>query len=274
LKSLGLFIFYNLLYGIRGGVDNSAHLGGLAAGLILGAAIPPMMRVSPGPAYIPVGSADLAREPDEESRANRLAFGVATFSAIILILGFVGLHAQKLAVARYGSAVSLIKAGKLDLAVGQLQESVKLDPNAYLAQAMLGELLLEQQNPAAAEAPLEQAANLVPHAYDVQQNLALAYLGQGRASEANYHVTVALEQLQAQPTWQALFIRGAAESQLSQFPRAAEDMSNVVKAKPDFREGQQALAQLRDLHPAGAPPQLEIPYAKIVLQSEYWPLYP
>jgi membrane associated rhomboid family serine protease len=274
LKSLGLFIFYNLLYGIRGGVDNSAHLGGLAAGLILGAAIPPMMRVSPGPAYIPVGSADLAREPDEESRANRRAFGVAMFSAVILILGFVGLHAQKLAVARYGSAVNLIKAGKLDLAVGQLQESVKLDPDAYLAQALLGELLLDQQNPAAAETPLEQAANLVPHAYDVQQNLALAYLGQGRASDANYHVTVALEQLKAQPTWQALFIRGAAETQLSQFPRAAEDMSTVVKAKPDFREGQQALAQLRNLHPAGAPPQLEIPYAKIVLQSEYWPLYP
>ena len=36
LKSMGLFIFYNLLYGAANShIDNSAHLGGLVAGFIL-----------------------------------------------------------------------------------------------------------------------------------------------------------------------------------------------------------------------------------------------
>ncbi len=35
LKNLAIFIGYNLLYGAAGNVDNSAHMGGLVAGLIL-----------------------------------------------------------------------------------------------------------------------------------------------------------------------------------------------------------------------------------------------
>ncbi len=36
LKSIGIFIFYNLAYGMKGGVDNAAHVGGLVSGFIFG----------------------------------------------------------------------------------------------------------------------------------------------------------------------------------------------------------------------------------------------
>jgi len=36
LPSLGIFIGYNLLFGIKAGVDNSAHIGGLVSGLLTG----------------------------------------------------------------------------------------------------------------------------------------------------------------------------------------------------------------------------------------------
>ncbi len=36
LKSIGLFIFYNLAFGMKGGVDNSAHIGGLVSGFVFG----------------------------------------------------------------------------------------------------------------------------------------------------------------------------------------------------------------------------------------------
>jgi rhomboid protease GluP len=36
LQSIGVFIVYNLIYGMKSGVDNSAHVGGLLSGLVIG----------------------------------------------------------------------------------------------------------------------------------------------------------------------------------------------------------------------------------------------
>ena len=283
LKSLGIFIFYNLLYGVSGRVDNSAHIGGLVAGLILGAAIPPMVGVSAGPQYIPVGSPDLGREADE-SRANRVAFTVATVSAVVLIFGFAALHAKRAAVARYGSAVKLIKAGKPDQAVAQLQESVKLDPDASLAEAMLGELQLQLENPDAAVAPLEAAAKIEPHSYGVQHNLALAYLGAGRPSDAiplaNSSILSQDSAFQAAKSgdrgawWATFYIRGVAEAELSNVNDARTDFRSIVDMNPNLTEPKSALEQLQTPMARYSLPDFEIPYARLVYHTKYWPLYP
>src|SRR3984957_2383118 len=238
LKSLGIFIFYNLLFGASGHVDNSAHIGGLLSGLILGAAIPPMVHIPSAAAgaidNIPLGPPDTAHA-NHESRANRVAMATAIPSALILVLGFAALHQQKLAVARYGSAVKSIKAGKFDQAIANLQESVKLDPGIYYSQAMLGELLLQQQNPKAAVQALERVATIYPNAYDVQHNLALAYLGDDEPDRA-LSLIVTLLQAQKDDTWRSLFVKGAAEGEQSNFPRAVQDLRTVAQAKPDLVE--------------------------------------
>jgi membrane associated rhomboid family serine protease len=272
LRSLGIFIFYNLLYGVSGGVDNSAHLGGLVAGLILGAAIPPMVRAPADPQYIPVGPPDLGREADE-SRANRVAFTVAAVSAIVLIVAFATLRKERIGVARYGSAVQLIKAGKPDQAVAPLQESVKLDPGVYYSQAMLGELLLLQQNPEAAVGPLERVAIMFPNAYDVQHNLALAYLGAARAGDSLPLINKSLA-AQKNDTWPSLFVRGAAEAEVADDALASADFRAVVQAKPDLAEPKQLLAQIPETGAPATKPQIAIPYDKLVMKSEFWPLYP
>src|SRR5258708_28747174 len=47
LKSLIMFAAYNLFFGLVPGIDNSAHLGGLAAGLRLGAILARSVTQSP-----------------------------------------------------------------------------------------------------------------------------------------------------------------------------------------------------------------------------------
>jgi len=44
LTSIGIFVGYNLIYGLKGGIDNAAHIGGLLSGLVIGYAFIPSLK--------------------------------------------------------------------------------------------------------------------------------------------------------------------------------------------------------------------------------------
>jgi rhomboid protease GluP len=44
LTSIGVFVVYNLMYGMKGGIDNAAHIGGLLSGILIGYAMIPSLK--------------------------------------------------------------------------------------------------------------------------------------------------------------------------------------------------------------------------------------
>jgi rhomboid protease GluP len=52
LSSIGFFVAYNLFYGMKGGVDNAAHIGGLLSGLVIGYSFYPSLKKDNEPSLI------------------------------------------------------------------------------------------------------------------------------------------------------------------------------------------------------------------------------
>ena len=273
LKNLAIFIGYNLLYGIRGGVDNSAHLGGLIAGLVLGALVPAMLRRMDGAAPTPE-SAYLPSTDDlenQESHAKRIAWQISFGGAIILLIAGTWIRAVNLPLANYGKAIVLLQAGQLNQGADEMQRAESMAPESFYSQALLGELRLEQGNPSAAISPLEHALVLYPDTYYIEHNLALAYLGSGRPADALQEITFAVKS-ETKNAWRAECILAFAAEQTGDSRLANEYLQLAIRANPDFREAREALAMSpsESIHHAA----FAIPYAKLVFKSSAWPLYP
>lgn len=286
LKNLAIFIGYNLLYGARGNVDNSAHVGGLIAGLILGWLAPAILRrvdeavpsadtLASAPASIttttppaPIVLAEIA--PDQMSRVGRRTLQLAAGGLVVLMAAAALVRSANLPAAGYGKAVALVRAGRLDQGIAEMDRVAAADPNLFLASALLGEWRLEQGNPAAAVPALELSNALYPDVYYIRHNLALAYVGTGRPVDAMTQIGGALPD-EKTDAWRAQYIEALAGAQSGNKLLALKDLRQVLEAKPDFQEARDALANLD----SGATPlAVIIPYAKVASKSEAWPLYP
>ncbi|MGH9773965.1 MAG: rhomboid family intramembrane serine protease [Candidatus Acidiferrales bacterium] len=191
MGSLGAFIFYNLVHrATHRGIDNSAHLGGLAMGLAVGAilpraivAMPPEFDTAAAPAAETALTPGAPRMPTPEeisafsSKRRLLLAGAAVTAGLLVICG--ALLAKRLGVSaiELGAVQQMLDAGQTDKAIAQLQQIVARDPSLATAQYMLGAAYLQEGFYALALGPLNMAVTIDPENVAYQHNLGAAYLG-------------------------------------------------------------------------------------------------
>ena len=276
-NSIAGFIVYNLIFGAAiGRIDNSAHVGGLIAGAILGAIVPPVFRFR---VRRPI-AAQFELPPDraeQESHANRVAWGIIVGSAIVLGAFLFWVRSVRAPYAEYGEAVHFIQRGQPAQAAGVLRALDGSGAPMPLAPILLGEMFLDQGNPKDAVAPLQAA--VASDSSDMQSafNLALAYAGSGNPAGALDQIGKVIASDKGGPGWDALFIRAVAEGESGNYAQAIRDLQSVRQAKPDFKEAEAGLSRIEAL--AGGTPESQlspvaIPCPQLVAKSSLWPVLP
>jgi membrane associated rhomboid family serine protease len=176
MRSLLTFVGYNLFFGLTPGIDNSAHIGGLVAGLAMGAALSKHIMVA----------------PDVRRQWARLTW---IGMAVVLLLANVAIRRQYPQLAQFANP-QVIQAQQLanvrramlqhrtDDAISQLQEIIQQQPDAAEPRYLLGEAYLSQRKPDQAITALQEALRLKPDYAEAEAALGSAYLDKGMKPEA------------------------------------------------------------------------------------------
>ncbi len=176
MRSLMTFVGYNLLFGLAPGIDNSAHFGGLLAGLAMGAALSKHVLVA----------------PEVRRTWARLTWITMT---VVLAVAMVGIRhhypqIQQLANPQVTAGQQMIGARRAlqqrrpDEAIAQLQDVIEALPKAAEPRFMLGEAYLMKRQPDQAIAAFQQALQLDPEFGEAAAGLGNAYLMKGMKAEA------------------------------------------------------------------------------------------
>lgn len=213
LRSLLLFVGYNLILGLLGQVDNAAHIGGLITGLAFGVLI---ARVA----------------PSTENALARIAV-VCIVAAMVLAGGWLRYTRAYPLYYRWGDEF-LSENKPLD-AIANFQRAIRVKPDyipAHLALAYTYELI---PNHVQAEAEFKRVLELDPQDATARYNLAFVYLNEQRTNEAR---EIFQQILTADPnSAQAHFGLGSTLAAEKHYDEAIREYNAAVKINPRFAEG-------------------------------------
>jgi len=162
--SILVFIVYNLGYGVmKAGIDNAAHLGGLLAGLVLGAAL----------------------RPAGEGGAQRVLRLPGVLGSVGLLVA-AGLLVQRVQrpVVQLHAAENLLDSGKTDQAIALLRGITAEKPDLVAAHYLLGFAYLRNSQNDDAETELQRAVAQDGANPSYRVELAVVYLRKNQPDRA------------------------------------------------------------------------------------------
>lgn len=176
MRSLMTFVGYNLLFGLTPGIDNSAHIGGLVAGLAMGAALAKHIMVA----------AEVRRT---WARITWLAMAVVlfvAFGAVRRLYPQMPLLAnpQVIATQEIMNAKRALQQRRVDDAISELQDAAEALPKAAEPRYLLGEAYLLKSDPDKAIPAFQEALKLDPQYGKAAWGLGSAYSAKGMKAEA------------------------------------------------------------------------------------------
>lgn len=220
-KSILIFIGYNLFFGfINPHIDNAAHLGGLATGLLLGALLPV--------------------HGSEDGGSRKLAaFGVA---AVLIFSGYTYAKRTNAAPIAWVQGVQAAEAKQYDKAEGALREAIRHDPKFANAYIDLGYVLLMEKKYGEAVPVLQTATQLVPNQSISFTNLGYAYVKMDRPQDAEVPLKRAVQiDPKDADAWENLAMAYAASRKRAEARDAA---SNALRLNPKLEEAPKILDAL------------------------------
>lgn len=209
LGSVGAFVVYNLAFGaVVPGIDNSAHLGGLLTGLLVGAMLVPVYdrNASPLRRYI--------------------AFPVI---ALLLLGGAALAQRGSHGTLELGTGMDLVEHQQYEAAIPHLEKAAKAQPGDFDAQFQLGFAYSRLDRFQDALRPMSEAARLQPGSYEAQFDLGLIYLNLHRANDALPHFQAAAEKHPDGETW---YYVGMTSLQMGRHQDALDAMKKSLAVDP------------------------------------------
>lgn len=166
LTSLIFFAIYNLGFGAAvGGIDNSAHIGGLLCGLALGAVLAKHLMSPP------------------EVRAN-WRLGVFAVTTLVLVAAFTVVRRANAYVVPLGLGAEALDKGQIDVAIRDLEQASVDKPNDAVVLVNLGHAYLLNKDYASAAKVLQRAVQSDSEDADAQYDLGFALFKLGNTGDA------------------------------------------------------------------------------------------
>lgn len=223
LRSLVLFAGFNLVYGVFDKkIDNGAHLGGFACGLVLGALL----------------------SHDARPQAKRPWFHplVMPALAVVLLASAIALQRSNISLVYLNKAQTALATHDTDSALRELRALQARKPDSAPAYALMGDVYLLRQQLPEAEAAYQKALQVEPNNPVVETQLGALYLKSGQLEKAREALARAV---QIEPRNPAAYLDlGLALQQMGNVPEAIAAYQKAVELRPDLLPAQFNLGQL------------------------------